>query len=641
MASSSTFSKKSISVFNVKKHIIVLDGDNVAVFSAADNWKLTCHFSVFDFVKQPSAATVVVTESNEAVNSQETATPSKKMKVDGTRKKKEQLYLLCVGDLHGSLTFVSILTRSIYNFGIKFSSKSVPIRSMDFSNGVLFTGCQNGLVGSMHMKEKNLKCDWKCHDTSVNCVKISSCGSYLLTCAQIDLVLWNVETREKLKSTKPFSSSPTDLFLLLQNNVQSTHEEPVTTKEPGQTREPLVLSASNKSDYFVAWDVAQGTSTNFQLTGTSRQINCSTETVLQYPVFISSCNRDGSSQLFALSVNGKIAKSAFNIHVIDPVIGTPIPIVACAFNGSSLVIFYGAFPNSVVVEEVPLKSFSHEKELVLARKDPRKFTAKSVQSQISNVKTVTKNAKKVAVTKESCILTGDQRPNTEEPCLIDLLQKMNPTARSMEKSSKRLKMGSKIAKTAGYSTATILIQSLSSNDLGKVADILAREDLAVIRETVSNLKGPQAFLVFSHLLKGLDRTDRPSNYLWLRELCISHFHYLQACKSIAQQFSRIRDICSRETSAVERCKDLNSKLELLLLQSGLAGPSTTLTPTVPVFVDEDFNSGESDLDEMTTSVSSHHSDVKRKIGRREVKEINDDVNSSCDSDLDSDQSVMI
>ena len=569
MAASSAFSKKSIRVFNVKKFIVVLDGDNVAVFSALNNWKLTCQFSVFDFVKQPTSATVVVTECNNVVDTLECATPSKKLKVDGSKGKREPLYLLCVGDLHGSLTFVSLLTNSIHSFDVKTSSKSAPIRSIDFSNGVLFTGCQNGFVGRMLIEEKTMICDWKCHDTSVNCLKASSCGSFLLTSAQIDLVLWNVETREKLKTIKPFSSSPTDLFLLLQNDVQTSHEDSVNAE---LKKDPLVLSASNKSDYFVAWDVAQGTSTNFQLTGTCRQINCSTDAVIQYPVFISSCNRDGSAQLFALSVNGKIAKSAFNIHVIDPVIGTPIPIVACAFCNNTLVIFYGAFPTNVVVEEIPLKNFSHEKELVLARKDPRKFSARPVESQTSNVKSVTKNAKKVTVTRESHILLDDQIPTAEEPCLIDLLQKMNPAVGFSSKSGpKNTKVGSKMAKTTGYSTATILIQSLSSNDMGKVADIVAREDIAVIRETVSNLKGPQAFLVFRYLLKGLDRIDRPSNYLWLRELCICHFHYLQSCKSIASQFSRIRDICSREMGAAERCRGLNSKLELLLLQSGVAG----------------------------------------------------------------------
>merc|ERR1712117_352957 len=95
--------------------------------------------------------------------------------------------------------------------------------------------------------------------------------------------------------------------------------------------------------------------------------------------------------------------------------------------------------------------------------------------------------------------------------------------------------------------------------------ILSIRNEASVRETVRNLKGPDALKLITYILKQLDKSNMPSLYLWLQQLINMHFEYFRGCKSLKPHFDRIRQMATQETSFFPKMQSLKSKLELTLM----------------------------------------------------------------------------
>ncbi|XP_075258555.1 WD repeat-containing protein 43-like [Convolutriloba macropyga] len=599
----------AVNLFCIDNYVIATDGSIVSVYSSDLNFKLLSQFSVFDYAKNPTAIGVVnlsitapATKIDNAPEKIEKLTPFKKAKMHmsssnpGTPKKvmTTRRPLLCVGTATGSLVFVCFLTQekdsqvASYKLENEQSNGKTlsPVTCMQSNEKQLHIGFEDGQVLSagLEVASDTNKISYtalKCSERKISAIATSVCNTYLATAVGSEVTVWDVASKIILKSLKPFQVDITSLCFVpdlnSNGNPPQTEETPKKKKFKRNLTSSL-LAASDACKYATVWNWSKNASKNFNLTSNFCQLSYfGTMKPCVVSRLIAMTVHDGSLEIVSANVEGKTGKPTYRIRVVESETNVSVPVFTSCFTSDSIVIFYGLFPEFVSVEKIEVKSLSSNVDHVVKTVDPRNRVAVT-QVSVSNVaQPITSKARKSMITS----LSSHVPVAKDEPSLIELLNNMasssssnfsskisstTDSSSSLQPKVKKITAGSYAMKREGNSRALLLMQCLSSNDSTKLSDILTQNNEALVRETVSNLNGPQIYTLVTHIFKSIEKLGSNAVYLWLQEILLIHFEYLQSCKSFKPQFDRMRQMVANESSTVDKLKTLKSKLEVTLLQ---------------------------------------------------------------------------
>jgi WD40 repeat protein len=557
-------------VHQVSKYVVVYDGNFLCVFSSSEgNLPLIRHFCLSEVVKRPTAiCPVAVSESSDKGGCQFYVANS-----DG------QVILLCALTktevkkvFSGSDTVIGTppnkKARQIGR-GKSITALHDCVRSRkpaerakkNTSHSLLAVGYDDGMVSLLESnKGENLNNNseeerWKADDCSIDCVQLSPCCESLLTAASTSVKLWDCATKQVQHTFNQFTSSVQRLFCM---------------SDPMRADDKLIISASLSDNYFVAWNSQSELSTNFALSSKSIQLSASSSSVLTYPLYMCSCNADGSAQLFTINVNGKVAKSCLTIRISDTdEKSASVPIVSSVFSKSESAVYllYGAAPN-LIPEKVSLKG--NEKSVVhLRRADPRKLSASMAKSQLSQHAPATANAKKATAAKLVPKPAGGEESQSD-PSLMELLQQELESESKNVETTRGLAVKNCPAPKVAGSQSILLMQAISSDDSKTLTRIYQIRNPAYIRPTVKNMKGPQAYILFKDLVNRVERTSNDDSYVcWLKEVVSVHMHYLQSCKGIESYFDKMNKLTNQEKRFVEKIRHVNAKLDVVLTRAAV------------------------------------------------------------------------
>ena len=641
MKAVSAVKSSTFEVFSIDKYVIVTDGTVVTVYSDSNWTKPQWQFSVYEYVKTPTAVGVVNLTIDVTKEDAVSQTPSKKAKIEtpSTPKKKTQRRpLLCIGTAEGTLVFVCFLTqlngKQQTNYKMQndhVNGKSVsPVTCIHSNDSQVHFGHENGQItsASLIIKNDSGKIGYSsksCHQSRVDCIASSECNTYLVTSVNLDIFVWDIVSEKILHKVKPFHVHVTSVRFVSSSLEHAEFEAtPTKSKKNKKSSPPIVVAASRACRQIASW--------TWSNSETPRNINLSANFChlansehfkkgSQLTKYVSVCNFDGSVEIIDAHLKAKSGKPMFTVKIVDSDTKSIIPVFVSAISGHSVVLYHGIFPEFVSVELVNFSDLKSGKEHVIETLDPTKRAPMLMKSATSVVPHDVSKLKKSTVTS----MWSHEVVEKEEPSLIELLTKMtsNAPTTGTKKTAlspvKKITAGSRMAKEEGQSRALLLIQCLSSNDKAKLNEILTNNNRILISETVQSLSGPQISVLTGHLFQNIDKIGDAFVYVWLREILLVHFDYLQSCKSLKPHFDRMRQLVANEMDVAERLKCLKAKLEITL--SHRLRESEQLEPSNPSLYADDEEEEEviegSHL--LDLSPEMEYSKVEHKFSINELK----------------------
>jgi len=628
-----------VRLFSVENYVVLTDGTTASVYSSDLNWKLTSQFSIFDYAKSPTAIEVVNLNISNATPQKEVKTPKGTPKNSTATQKNSSSNsrpLLCIGTVNGSVVFVCFRSteksKQLTNYELKNEQKNgktvSPISCMH-NNGVqLHIGHENGQVTSANLNvdinsNKLSYQTMKCHDRNIFTITSSLCNKYLATAVGTEVSVWEISSKQILKTCNPFQVDVTSLRFVCEK-VEIDTAEPTPKRKrlsnKNLMRTSALVAASDASRHVVSWDWSTNQMKNYNLSSNFCQLsileNLKSSIVSRY---VSVTLHDGSVELLKPNVEGKLGKPVHRIVVFEPGTSSVVPVFASCFTSTSVVIFFGMFPEFVCVEPINIQSLKTDSDFVLEKADPRNRLPTTEES-VTNVVQPSKTSK----AKKSTVASMQVHSTVlKEPSLIDLLNKTGNSSlvgtvskNSKQSGEKKLTAGSRVLKQEGQSKSLLLLQCLSSNDSSKVNEIIAQRNPLIIRETVRNLNAEQVGVLVEYLFKNIDKANSSQSYPWIREILFVHFQTLKKNNSIRTHIDRMRQLTSNNDHMNLKLKNLKTMLSVSLLQKLRVDQDDAPKVETSVYADEEEESAEEAIGEVKQAKVTQKSPVRQHFGNR-------------------------
>ncbi|XP_076100373.1 WD repeat-containing protein 43-like [Mytilus galloprovincialis] len=491
-------------------------------------------------------------------------TPKKKKKrksLSDDSAEQEKNDIVAIGTSSGNILLYSIVKADIQSQLDKGHSESVNDLCWDENQGYLYSCSNDHNVIQWDVSTANVRHKWKADKGSVHSMCLCS-SNHLLTAGR-SIKLWNVETKELLKT---FTGHKTEIFRLL--------PLPLSADASDSPENMYFLSAAQNDRIINAWQINTSSSdknsiTSFSLPEEPTLLDVCQQSTEQV-VMLCAVTRSGQVVIFEHKLNGRL-KKPLKPKVLLQVstsgakdsLPLPIPILAAQICDQDILIVHGNFLKPTF-ERVRYNSADPVQCLI--REDPRKVSLQTDRS-LSKIQTPD-------VSKDSTVLVPglmapsgpSQEPgrrSKRKPSITDMSMEERLNAISVDHPSHPTR-----EPPQADTLARLLTQGLQSQDKKLINNVLMQASEKVVQNTVRKLPIQAIIPLVQELSSRMHTHAQSSSKIlrWIKTLLTIHTSYLMTFPDMVENLSTLYQMMDSRTMMFNKLSRLQGKLDLVLSQ---------------------------------------------------------------------------
>ncbi|CAH1993955.1 unnamed protein product [Acanthoscelides obtectus] len=487
---------------------------------------------------------------------------------------------IALGTTNGLLLLYS-LSKANVDFTID-SATSQTINCLSSADScILYSGAgQNVLVWNIESRKFLSK--WKVGNETVSAILAVPDTNKIFTAAK-SIKLWDVQTKQVLRTFTGHSSEVTCLKYILPSDTSSTY----------------IISGSKGDRLLNCWSLSESANDRNAIASflmedvvESVEVNLSSEGVTKMVTTL----RSGMVHLFQHTLNGKCSKPLkpkTSIQVVsdtgqskDTI--TPIRILGASFvDSETLCIGYGS---EAILHFENITISINKKLQCLVRKDQQSKTLKQDQSS----KTVTPSVSNAHYLTSQTSTVGADSASTKRK--IDGKAEI-PMEKRLENLT--LKVDGDKAPKAGHNMAHLLVQGLHSKDRNILRTVLSKRDEELIVNTVKRLPVNVLVPLIQELSKFVSGKTLSAQIgrVWMKQIIQTHASVLISNADLPNLLGSTVGSIESRLSLATSVNRLRGRIDLLIPQvSGTQGQQNGDDEQAVLVYDDRDESDHSDID---------------------------------------------